>query len=104
MAFSLRGSESLFVKVRVSIKLELMCIGFRNASLCVSLRSCRCYPVAETCRRPCHEHSSDASGHVTANRGLQVFPSIVSTITEIFLMSIARIHVMISLYLRTKYR
>jgi hypothetical protein len=101
MTFPLRGSEHLFVKV--IIKLELMYIGFRNASLCVSLRSCRRYPVAETCRWRCHEHSSDASGHSTANTGLQVFPSIIPTITEIFLMSIACIRVMVSLYLHDNY-
>jgi hypothetical protein len=101
MTFSLYGSESLFVKV--SIKLELMYIGFRDAPLCVSLRSCQRYPVAETCRRSCHEHSSDASGHITANRGLQVFPSIVPTVKDIFLMSIACIRVMVSLYLHKKY-
>ena len=45
----------LFVKI--STKLELMFIGFRDAPLCVSLRPFRRHPVAETCRRLCHEHS-----------------------------------------------
>lgn len=100
MTFSLYGSEIIVVKL--SITLELTYIGFRDASLCVSLRSCLRFPVDETCRRRCHEHSSDATGHSTANRGLHVFPTIVPTITEIFLMSTACIRVMVSLYLRNK--
>lgn len=100
MTFLLYVSESLFVKV--SIKLQLMCIGSRDASLCVSLLSCRRHPVPETCRRRCHEHSSHASGHSTANRGLQVFPSIVPTITQILLMPVACIRVIGFLQLHTK--
>jgi len=100
MIFSLYGFESLFVKV--SIKLEIMYIGFRDASLCVSLHCCRRYPVAETRLGCCHDHSSSATGHIKANRGLQVFPSIVPTITEILLTSIACIRLMVSIYLHKK--
>jgi hypothetical protein len=90
--------------VKVSTKLEPMLTGFRDASLCVSLRSCRRHPLAETRCRRCHEHSSDAPGHGTANRGLEVFPSTVQTVTEILLMSTACICVLVSLYLNRKHR
>jgi hypothetical protein len=83
--------------VNLSTKLEPMHIGFRDASLCVALRSCRYHPLAETDCRRCHEHSSDAVGHGTANTGLKVFPSTVQTVTEILLISTVCICVLVSL-------
>jgi hypothetical protein len=46
----------------------------------------------------------EASGHGTPNTGLQVFPSIDQTITDILLISTAYICVLPSLYLRKIYR